>query len=78
MATPLDNYLNRIPTDDRDQPIDYKHKNSMGEYVPKDLGRIADAMPGWEGTATTALDLGDADVEHIRERHPGKPLLIRY
>ena len=78
MGTPLKDYLRRIPTNDLDEPIDYKNTNSMGAYIPKDLGRIADAMPEWEGTATTALELGDADVEHIRERHPGKPRLIRY
>ena len=77
MATPLSNYLGRIPANDLDQPIDYKNTNSMGAYIPKDLGLIADAMPEWEGTATTALGLGDADVAQIREKHPGKPRLIR-
>jgi hypothetical protein len=78
METPLADYLRRIPANDLNQPIDYKNTNSRGQSIPKDLGLIADDVPEWEGTATTALELSDADVAQIREKHQGKPLLIRY
>lgn len=67
-ATTLDEYLCRIPANDLDQPIDYKNMN-RGSYIPKDLGRIADAMTEWESPVATALELNDADVANIREQH---------
>jgi hypothetical protein len=76
MANTLEDYLSRIPTNDLQQPIDYKNVE-MGQYIPKDLGRIADLMPDWAGTASAALGLGDADVAQIREKYPGQPGLIR-
>lgn len=59
----LDYYLSWIPTEDLDQQIDYKHRNVRGQIIDRDLGKIADNMPNWEGNiATAALELPQPDI----------------
>ena len=75
MATTLEYYLydTGIPEEDLDKPIDYKNTNHMGQYIPKDLGRIADGMPwqpGFEGAVARALELGAPDIALILSKDP--------
>ena len=63
----LDYYLSWIPTEDLDRKIDYKHHNVRGQIIDRDLGKIADNMPDWEGNiATTALGLSQPDIIGIK------------
>lgn len=65
MADPLEPYYSRIPSDDLDRPIDYKHNG-----VLRDLGKIADEMRGWKGNVADALDLKDPDIAQIEGKAP--------
>jgi hypothetical protein len=64
----LKKYFRRIPADDLDQPIDYKNKK-RGQYIHRDLGKIADAMEEWEGDVAIALDLNPAEIAQIKEKY---------
>ena len=72
MARPIQYYFNLIPSDELDQQIDEKHRNERGHIVDRDLGKIADAMPDWEGDIATALELSESDRVGIRKgQHQG-------
>ena len=67
----IDYYLSLIPSDERDQQIDNKHRNTRGHIIDRDLGSIADEMPHWVGNiATAALGLAPTEIADIHVKHP--------
>ena len=69
---PLHYYLELIPSDELDQQIDDKNRNARRHILDKDLGKIAEGMPNWDGNIATALELSKADIVGIRKgQHQG-------
>ena len=80
MARSLDELVASVSTVNRwklDEEIDFEHRNTGGQVVPKHLGGIAESMINWEGTIADHLGLSEQDRSDIGERNIGKPELQR-
>ena len=76
----MDEVVASVPTVDRwklDGEIDFEHRDSRGQVIPKHLGRIAESMTDWEGDIADHLGLSDSDRSDIRERNSREPKLQR-
>ena len=78
--TTLNEVMATVPSDNRwklDEEIDFEHKDTRNQVIPKHLGRIAESMTDWEGTIADHLDLSESDRSDIRERNIREPKLRR-
>lgn len=80
MARTLQDIVASVPPETQwklDQEIDFEHKNSCGDLIPMDLGKIAESMVDWEDSIADCLFLTDAERYDINCTHPNNPKLRR-
>ena len=70
MARTLQDIIASVPRAKLDQEIDSKNRDTSGQVIPRDLGRIAESMVDWDGIVADCLGLTERDRTYIRDLKP--------